>query len=48
MKLTGRMRPRDDYDAEPHEAEVEAETHAEALAEMQASVPDGWVLLSVQ
>lgn len=48
MKLEARSRPRDDYDAEPHATVVEADTYEGALAEAKASVPDGWVLLSVR
>lgn len=47
MKLHAASRPDDDTTAEPHRYVVEAPTYDKALAQAQASVPEGWVLLSV-
>lgn len=41
-------RPRDDQDAEPHHFEAEGETYDQAFAAAQASLPDGWILMSVR
>lgn len=41
-------RPRDDFHAEPHHFEAEGDTYDQAYAAAEASVPDGWLLLSVR
>lgn len=48
MQLHASARPRDDYTAEPHRFTVEADTYDAALAQAQASVPEGWILQHVQ
>jgi hypothetical protein len=50
-KLRAASRPANDTTAEPHDFEVDLDDHGgdydEALASARASVPEGWVLLSV-
>lgn len=41
-------RPVDDYDAEPHRWSVEADDYDAAMAQVHASVPEGWRLLHVR
>jgi hypothetical protein len=52
VKLLAASRPTNDTTADPHTFEVDLDDHHgdwdEALASARASVPEGWVLLSVQ
>lgn len=41
-------RPRDDQDAEPHLFTTDGDTYDQAFAAAQASVPDGWLLMSIR
>lgn len=41
-------RPRDDQDADPHHFQAEGATYDQAYAAAHASLPDGWILMSVR
>lgn len=41
-------RPRDDQEAEPHQFEAEGDDYDQAYATAHASLPDGWILMSVR
>jgi hypothetical protein len=48
VTLACSSRPRDDQDAEPHHFDAEGDTYDQAYAAAHASLPDGWILMSVR
>lgn len=48
VKIHASSRLHDDTTAEPHRWTVEGDDYDQLYAEVQAAVPEGWVLLSVQ
>lgn len=48
MKIHATSRPGNDVSAEPHLWTVETDDYEQGLAEVVASVPEGWKLLGVR